>query len=113
MNELWKDELTVVPLLKSDSLKTSPKKTLKDKAKGFFSTTLNKLKGIVFEKNRKSFCKYKFHPEEGSESEELNLTNTSRPQGYMENLSPMNVHTLVQFDKINEIVRFLLNFILS
>jgi hypothetical protein len=110
MNDLWKEELTFSPLLKSDLLKKSPKKTLKDKAKGFFSMTLTKLKGIVFEKNRKSFCKYKFYPD-GSETDEINLTN-SRIQGNMENLIPLNVYTLVQFDKINEIVRLLLNFIL-
>ncbi len=111
MNELWKEELAFAPLLKSDSLKKSPKKTLKDKAKGFLSTTLTRLKGIVFEKNKKSFCKYKFHPE-ASEIEDINLPNYSRLQGNIENLISLNVHTLVQFDKINELVRFLLNFIL-
>jgi hypothetical protein len=111
MNELLKEEIAG-PMIKSDNFNSTTKRTIKEKAKGMFSFALTKIKGIVFEKNRKSFCKYKFHPD--GIDEDMLIPNYSRGlnQPYMETLSNLNVCTVVQFDKINEIVRFNLNIIL-
>jgi hypothetical protein len=88
---------------------SSPKKedgksiasTLTQKTKGFLFSTFDKLKNVIFEKNRKSFAKYKFNPD----IQEIAIN-------YMDSLThellTINAHTLVLFERINEIVNYFL-----
>ena len=115
MAELLAGEFMVGPLIRAERINSPIKsRSIKDKAKGLFSSAFNKLKGMVFEKNRKSFCKYKFNPESNEDDINTTLMNTLNSTRHINNLSlnELNSFTLVQFDKINEIVRFCLNFIL-
>ena len=61
-----------------------------------------------------SFCKYKFNPESNEDEINTTLMNSLNSTRQINNLSlnELNSLTLVQFDKINEIVRFCLNSIL-
>ena len=86
---------------------------VKNKTTNFIWNVLGKIKGMIFEKSRKSFCKYKFNFEYDNLDQEMererlrieSIENTinTHPENYNHPLH----NTLVLFEKMNEIVRFI------
>lgn len=88
----------------NNNLEETSKKnfSFKQKAKGFIFGAFSKLKNIFYEENTKSFCKYKFTPYKN----ENKIMNKIRKLNVY--IGDSNEEILVNFDKINELVRIYL-----
>jgi hypothetical protein len=80
--------------------------SFKERTKGFFLNTFTKLKKIIYDKNSKSFCKYKFDREDplisynNSNSNKISFLN-NKEEIYFKK------YAIVNFDKNNELVSFI------
>lgn len=107
---------STVSIVESEINTNNESKTNSSKPGGFFSFALGKIKGIIFEKSRKSFSKYKFHPPDNFDDDLYQnhyLENVNSISSFHLNpISHVEPQTLVLFERINEIVRFYFMFIL-
>jgi hypothetical protein len=83
-----------------DNKDQKEKTSIKERAKGFFSNTFKKLKNLIYDKNSKSFCKYKFERGEQYISNKLYFNNDYNDDSFYKK------HAIVNFDKNNELVSF-------
>lgn len=86
----------------------SSKNNIKNKTKTILSNAFSKLRNIIYEKNRKSFAKYRFCPENLDEDLHTNRISFNTT---FEMTIVNNVHTLVTFERLNEIVLFIFKYL--
>jgi hypothetical protein len=112
MVHMMAEQFAIGPVVKIEN-SINYKKSLKEKATNLFGYAFGKLKDYMFEKKRKSFCKYKFNPNNEIFDNSLLIDKSNLEHNYtiLNRIYP-NHFILVWFDRLNEIVRLYLKFIL-
>jgi hypothetical protein len=102
----------MAPLESEESQASSTVSRDKKGLKRFFSGAFSKIK-LIFHNKKKSFSKYKYDPFNLKESDPIpKNSSVIKQERLFGSSNEDNLKIIVQFEKVNEIVRFYIKFIL-